>query len=85
MRLSLKTKFTLATSLLVLAVVALVSGLYIARLMRLTLREAEDRAHFVAQQILQACQSSLADAAKDGAGAGIEQSGRPARLRTPRL
>ena len=66
MRLSLKTKFTLATSLLVLAVVALVSGLYIARLMRLTLREAEDRAHFVAQQILQACQSSLADAAKDG-------------------
>src|ERR1700685_749812 len=66
MRLSLKTKFTLATSLLVLAVVALVSGLYIARLMRQTLREAEDRARFVSQQIFQACQSSLQDASKDG-------------------
>ena len=32
MRLSLKTKFTLATSLLVLAVVAVVSGLYLGRL-----------------------------------------------------
>jgi PAS domain S-box-containing protein len=50
----------------VLAVVALVSGLYIARLMRQTLREAEDRARFVSQQILQACRSSLADAAQRG-------------------
>ncbi len=32
MRLSLKTKFTLATSLLVLAVVAVVSALYLGRL-----------------------------------------------------
>ena len=37
MRLSLKTKFTLATSLLVLAVVAVVSSLYLGRLMRQTL------------------------------------------------
>ncbi len=66
MRLSLKTKFTLATSLLVLAVVALVSGLYIARLMRQTLREADDRAHFVALQVLQACESSLLDANQRG-------------------
>ncbi|MGD0304892.1 MAG: ATP-binding protein [Candidatus Acidiferrales bacterium] len=66
MRLSLKTKFTLATSLLVLAVVALVSGLYVARLMRQTLREADDRAHFIALQILQAWQSSLLDAAQHG-------------------
>src|SRR5580704_11850139 len=66
MRLSLKTKFTLATSLLVLAVVALVSGLYIARLMRQTLREADDRSHFIALQILQAWQSSLLDAAQRG-------------------
>jgi hypothetical protein len=51
MRLSLKTKFTLATSLLVLAVVTVVSGLYIARLTRQTLRQADDRAHFVADQI----------------------------------
>jgi signal transduction histidine kinase len=66
MRLSLKTKFTLATSLLVLAVVTLVSGLYIARLMRQTLREADDRARFVSLQILQACQSSILDATGRG-------------------
>jgi PAS domain S-box-containing protein len=66
MRLSLKTKFTLATSLLVLAVVTLVSGLYIARLMRQTLRQADERARFVAQQIFLACQSSLLDASQRG-------------------
>jgi PAS domain S-box-containing protein len=66
MRLSLKTKFTLATSLLVLAVVALVSSLYIARLMRQTLREADDRARFVAQQVFVACRNSLLDAAQRG-------------------
>ena len=42
MRLSLKTKFTLATSLLVLAVVTVVSGLYLGRLTRQTLRQAND-------------------------------------------
>ena len=66
MRLSLKTKFTLATSLLVLAVVALVSGLYIARLTRQTLRQADDRARFVAQQVYLACQNALTDAAARG-------------------
>src|SRR5277367_5276134 len=66
MRLSLKTKFTLATSLLVLAVVTAVSGLYIARLTRQTLRQADDRAHFVARQIYLACQNSLTDAAARG-------------------
>src|SRR6202167_1416816 len=66
MRLSLKTKFTLATSLLVLAVVTTVSGLYIARLTRQTLREADDRSHFVAKQIYLACQNSMTDAAARG-------------------
>ncbi len=66
MRLSLKTKFTLSTSLLVLAVVTLVSGLYIARLMRQTLRQADERARFVAQQVFLACQSSLLDASQRG-------------------
>ncbi len=66
MRLSLKTKFTLATSLLVLAVVALVSGLYIARLMRQTLRQADERARFVAQQVFVACRNSMVDAAQRG-------------------
>ncbi len=50
MRLSLKTRFTLATSLLVFAVVAVVSGLYIGRLTRQTLRQAAQSADFVAHQ-----------------------------------
>ncbi len=66
MRLSLKTKFTLATSLLVLAVVTTVSSLYIARLTRQTLRQADERARFVAQQVFLACQNALADAAERG-------------------
>src|ERR1700722_1412045 len=66
MRLSLKTKFTLATSLLVLAVVALVSGLYLARLTRKTLRQASDPAGFIAQQGHGACGNALKDAAERG-------------------
>ncbi|MGC1596832.1 MAG: hypothetical protein WA774_15880, partial [Candidatus Acidiferrales bacterium] len=66
MRLSLKTKFTLATGLLVLAVVTLVSALYIARLTRQTLRQADDRARFVAEQVFLACKNSLTDAAARG-------------------
>ena len=66
MRLSLKTKFTLAISLLVLAVVTAVSGLYIARLTRQTLRQADDRARFIAQQVFLACQNALADASERG-------------------
>src|SRR5277367_4275857 len=66
MRLSLKTKFTLAISLLVLAVVAVVSGLYLGQLTKQVLRHSEDRASFVAQQVYLACQSALADAAERG-------------------
>ncbi|HKV04181.1 MAG TPA: ATP-binding protein [Candidatus Acidoferrales bacterium] len=64
MRLSLKTKFTLATSLLVLAVVAVVSSLYLGRLMRQTLREASDNAGFIAQQVYGACGNALKEAAE---------------------
>jgi PAS domain S-box-containing protein len=66
MRLSLKTKFTLVTSLLVLAVVAVVSILYLARLMRQTLRQANDTDAFVAQQVYDACGNALKDAAERG-------------------
>jgi PAS domain S-box-containing protein len=66
MRLSLKTKFTLATSLLVLAVVTLVSSLYLARLTRQTLRQASDNATFVAQQVYDACGNALKEAAERG-------------------
>jgi signal transduction histidine kinase len=66
MRLSLKTKLTIATSFLVLAVVAMVSTLYLARLTRQVLRQADDRARFVAQQVFNACQGALRDAAERG-------------------
>ncbi len=66
MRLSLKTRFTLATSLLVFAVVTLVSGLYIARLTKQTLRQAARNADFVAQQILGACGSAMSEANERG-------------------
>lgn len=66
MRLSLKTKFTLATSLLVLVVVTTVSGLYLARLLRQTLRESSDNANFVAQQVLDACSDAVKQAAERG-------------------
>jgi signal transduction histidine kinase len=68
MRLSLKTKFTLATSLLVLAVVTVVSGLYLGRLTSQVLRQADDRARFVAQQVFLASQNALAEAAETGHG-----------------
>ena len=64
MRLSLKTKFTLAISLLVLAVVAVVSGLYLGQLTKQVLRQSEDRAALVAKQVYFACRSALLDAAE---------------------
>lgn len=78
MRLSLKTKFTLAFSLLVLAVVALVSGIYLARLLRQTLRQANDNANFVAQQVLEACSEAVKQAAERG---GAPASTSPADVR----
>jgi PAS domain S-box-containing protein len=66
MRLSLKTKFTLAFSLLVLAVVTVVSSLYLGRLMRQTLRQANDTANFIAQQVYGACDNALKEAAERG-------------------
>ena len=66
MRLSLKTRFTLAASLLVFAVVAVVSGLYLARLTRQTLRQASRNADFVAQQILRACSTAVSEANESG-------------------
>jgi PAS domain S-box-containing protein len=67
MRLRLKTKITLTTALLVLAVVALVSSLYVATLTRQVIREADERARFVAQQVFLQAREALDDAAKEGA------------------
>jgi signal transduction histidine kinase len=66
MRLRLKTKITLTTALLVLGVVALISGVYVARLTRQVLEDAELRAKFVAQQIFLQAQHALQDSADRG-------------------
>jgi len=66
MRLRLKTKFTLTTALLVLTVVALVCVVSVAALMRQTFRQLDDRAHYVAQIILDQARRSLEDAAARG-------------------
>ena len=81
MRLSLKTKFTLATSLLVLAVVAVVSGLYLGRLTRQTLRQANDTATLRGAAGLLACGNALTDAAERG---DAPASAQPADLRAVR-
>ena len=81
MRLSLKTRFTLAFSLLVLAVVTVVSSLYIVRLTRQTLRQANDRAQFVAQQVYEACRNALDEAAERGDTPASRRSGGRARVR----
>ncbi|HEV2305285.1 MAG TPA: ATP-binding protein [Candidatus Acidoferrales bacterium] len=67
MTLSLKNKFTLATASLVLLVVALISGLYVARLTRQVIVQANDREQFVLQQVFVAAQNALREAADRGA------------------
>lgn len=67
MSLSLKNKFTLATASLVLVVVALISGLYVAQLTRQVIAQANDRSQFVLQQVFVAAQEALRDAADRGA------------------
>src|SRR5713226_989190 len=78
MKLRLKTKFTLTTSLLVLGVVALTSTLYVITLTHQVIRQAEDRAQQVAQKVFFQADRALADAVKEGAAPASES---PADLR----
>ena len=52
MPLRLKTKFTLTTALLVLTVATLISTLYVAALVRQAIHQLDERARFVASQVL---------------------------------
>jgi PAS domain S-box-containing protein len=70
MPLRLKTRFTLTTTLLVLAVAALMSAVYVARLVRQVVGLAGERAEFVTQQIFLHAQQALGDAADAGQGPG---------------
>ena len=67
MRISLKTKFTLTTALLVLAVVALTSSLYVATLTQQVIDEASENSGTIAQQVFLQAQHALRDAADEGA------------------
>jgi len=73
MQLRQKTKITLTTALLVLGVVALISLLYVATLTREVIREANDSARFLAQQVFLQAQHALADAATEGAAPASER------------
>lgn len=67
MALSLKTKFTLATALLVLIMVALISGLYVVTLTRQVIRQDDDRAGFIAQTAFYFAQHALVEESESGA------------------
>lgn len=75
MSLSLKNKFTLATASLVLVVVALISGLYVAQLTRQVIEQANDRSQFVLQQVFVAAEEALRDAADRGATPASSEAG----------
>jgi len=66
MHLRLKTKITLIISGLVLAVVVVNSWLYMATLTQQVIREADNRANQVAQEVFFQAQSALADSAANG-------------------
>jgi PAS domain S-box-containing protein len=66
MHLRLKTKITLIISGLVLAVVLVNSWLYMATLTRQVIREADNRARQVSQEVFFQAQTSLADSASAG-------------------
>jgi signal transduction histidine kinase len=66
MQLRLKTKITLTTALLVLAVVGVNSTLYVMTNMRQVIRQADDRAGLAARQIFFQAQNAVAAAGNAG-------------------
>lgn len=72
LRLSLKTKFTLATALLVLAAMALGATFTIAQRTAQVIQDTNERARFVAQQVFFQAQQALQDAADQGAAPADE-------------
>jgi PAS domain S-box-containing protein len=66
MQLRLKTKITLTTAALVLAVVGVNSTLYVMNLTRQVIVQGEDRARLASEQVFFQTQIALSDAAKSG-------------------
>src|ERR1700685_3759151 len=66
MHLRLKTKITLTTALLVLAVVGVNSTLYVMTLTRQVINQANERAQLVSRHVFFQAQNALSDTAKSG-------------------
>ena len=66
MQFRLQTKITLTTALLVLAVVAVNSTLYVMTLTRQVISQADSRAQLISQEVFSQAQKSLAQAASAG-------------------
>src|ERR1700688_2461533 len=66
MQLRLRTKVTLTTAFLVLAVVGVNSTLYVMTLTRQVIRQADDRSRAASRQILFQPQNAVAGAGKAG-------------------
>ena len=66
MHLRLKTKITLIMAFLVMGVVGVNSTLYLSTLTRQVIRQADNRASLVSQQVFFNAQNALADAANEG-------------------
>src|ERR1700758_2640962 len=66
MQLRLKTKITLTTALLVLAVVGVNSTLYVMTLTRQVIRQADSRAQVISREVFSQAQKSLARSADLG-------------------
>src|ERR1700738_5491718 len=66
MQLRLRTKLTIVMTGLVLLVVAVLSGVFLAQLLQQTLLETDKRASDLAHQVFVQAQHALADAANQG-------------------
>jgi PAS domain S-box-containing protein len=66
MQLRLRTKLTLLMTGLVLLVVAVLSAVFAARLLEQVLRQANDRARFVTQQVFNQARHAIEDASEQG-------------------
>jgi PAS domain S-box-containing protein len=66
MQLRLRTKLTLEMTGLVLLVVAILSGFFVAQLLQQTLQQTDKRTKEVAQQVFELAKGALTDAAEQG-------------------
>src|ERR1700747_1342706 len=66
MQLRLRTKLTLEMTGLVLLVVAILSGFFVAELLQQTLQQTDKRTKEVAQQVFELAAGALKDAAEQG-------------------